>query len=74
MSRIWIYSHHIYSKVKRQEIQDWGKELKLHGFSMPGKPGIICAEGFSCDVEEFWHRVRRMSWKKIGITEQEVGF
>ncbi|XP_059141830.1 RWD domain-containing protein 2A-like [Physella acuta] len=71
MSRMWIYSHHIYSKAKRQEIQDWGKELKLHGFSMPGKPGIICAEGFSCDVEEFWHRVRRMSWKKIGITEQE---
>ncbi|KAK6976032.1 RWD domain-containing protein 2A [Biomphalaria glabrata] len=71
-SRMWIFSHHIYSKVKRLEILDWGKELKLHGFCMPGKPGIICAEGMTCDVEEFWHRVRRLSWKKIGIVEQEV--
>ncbi|GFS19852.1 RWD domain-containing protein 2B [Elysia marginata] len=72
LTRLWIYSHHIYSKIKRKDIQDWGDELKLHGFSMPGKPGVICAEGATCDVEEFWYRIRRMNWKKICIKEQEV--
>ena len=37
--RLWIYSHHIYSKFKRRDIVDWASELGLHGFSMPGKPG-----------------------------------
>ena len=37
--RLWIYSHHIYSKFKRRDIVDWATELGLHGFSMPGKPG-----------------------------------
>lgn len=71
-TRLWIYSHHIYSKIKRKDIQDWGEELNLHGFSMPGKPGVICAEGATCDVDEFWYRIRRMNWKKICIKEQEV--
>ncbi|RUS90276.1 hypothetical protein EGW08_001965 [Elysia chlorotica] len=72
LTRLWIYSHHIYSKIKRKDIQDWGEELSLHGFSMPGKPGVICAEGATCDVDEFWYRIRRMNWKKICIKEQEV--
>ena len=38
-TRLWIYSHHIYSKFKRRDIVDWAGELKLKGFSMPGKPG-----------------------------------
>ncbi|GFO18266.1 RWD domain-containing protein 2b [Plakobranchus ocellatus] len=72
LTRLWIYSHHIYSKIKRKDIQDWGQELNLRGFSMPGKPGVICAEGVTCDVDEFWYRIRRMNWKKICIKEQEV--
>ncbi|XP_005090780.1 RWD domain-containing protein 2B [Aplysia californica] len=72
ITRLWVYSHHIYSKIKRRDIQEWGQELGLHGFSLPGKPGVICAEGFTCDVDEFWYRIRRMTWKKICIKEQEV--
>jgi len=72
VTRLWVYSHHIYSKIKRKDIQEWGQELGLHGFAMPGKPGIICAEGFTCDVDDFWYRIRRMNWKKICIKEQEV--
>jgi len=44
-TRMWLYSHHIYSKYKRKDILNWATELKLHGFSMCGKPGIICLEG-----------------------------
>ncbi|KAK6168476.1 hypothetical protein SNE40_021000 [Patella caerulea] len=70
-SRMWIYSHHIYSKFKRRDIIDWAQELKMTGFSMPGKPGIICVEGYSSLVEEFWYRIRRMNWKKLAVKEKE---
>lgn len=69
--RLWIYSHHIFSKFKRRDLVDWGNELKVTGFSMPGKPGVICVEGYSQNVEEYWYRVRRMSWKKIAVKEKE---
>ncbi|XP_076468323.1 RWD domain-containing protein 2A-like [Babylonia areolata] len=71
-TRLWIYSHHIYSKFKRQDILDWATELGLKGFSMPGKPGVICVEGCTEDVDEFWYRIRRLNWKRLMIKEQEV--
>lgn len=55
-SRLWIYSHHIYNKMKRKSILEWSKELGLSGFSMPGKPGIVCVEGPQSACEEFWSR------------------
>lgn len=55
-TRLWIYSHHIYNKSKRKNILDWAKELQLTGFSMPGKPGVVCVEGLQAACEEFWAR------------------
>ena len=37
--RYWVYSHHIYSKVKRKNILDLASEFCLTGFCQPGKPG-----------------------------------
>jgi hypothetical protein len=42
--RYWIYSHHIYSKVKRRSLQELAEQFRLSGFCLPGKPGIICVE------------------------------
>lgn len=70
-SRLWIYSHHIYNKSKRKNILEWSKELGLSGFSMPGKPGIVCVEGLQCACEEFWSRVKVLTWKKIMIRHRE---
>ena len=57
-SRLWIYSHHIYSKIKRKNILDLAGELKLTGFCLPGKPGVICVEGDGELVSEWWYVVR----------------
>ncbi|KAK9521155.1 hypothetical protein VZT92_020984 [Zoarces viviparus] len=70
-SRLWIYSHHIYNKTKRKNILEWSKELGLSGFSMPGKPGIVCVEGSHSTCEEFWSRVKVLTWKKIMIRHRE---
>ncbi|XP_072547469.1 RWD domain-containing protein 2B [Salminus brasiliensis] len=70
-SRLWIYSHHIYNKSKRKNILEWAKELDLSGFSMPGKPGMVCVEGLQPAAEEFWARVKVLTWKRIMIRHRE---
>lgn len=70
-SRMWIYSHHIYSKIKRKDILELTAELNLTGFTLPGKPGIIVVEGYSTAVEEFWGTIRRWQWKKLTMKEKE---
>lgn len=56
-NRMWIHSHHIYSKSKIKNIEDWAKELSLTGFLMPGKPGFICVEGYETNCDIWWQRV-----------------
>ena len=71
-ARLWIYSHHIYNTEKRKNIVQWSEELHLNGFSLPGKPGIICVEGRESDVDEYWTRLRRLTWKRLQIKEKEI--
>ncbi|CAK8689164.1 unnamed protein product [Clavelina lepadiformis] len=70
-TRLWIYSHHIYNKIKRKSILEWAKELDLTGFSMPGKPGVVCVEGSQEHCEEYWQRLRRQTWKRLSIVNRE---
>lgn len=70
--RLWIYSHHIKSKTKRQNIVKEAKNLNLTGFLRPGKPGIICVEGQKDDTQEFWSIIRQYNWQKIQVRHSEV--
>lgn len=56
-SRYWIYSHHIYSKIKRKKIIDLVEEHSVTGFCLIGKPGIICLEGAFEDCDYCWQKV-----------------
>lgn len=73
--RLWIYSHHIYSKFKRKEILNQAQCYNLNGFCMPGKPGIICVEGKTSDCNDWWQLIRSMPWKRIfcKVTEEFIG-
>ncbi|XP_055679374.1 RWD domain-containing protein 2A [Lutzomyia longipalpis] len=69
--RMWIYSHHIKSKTKRKDIVKNAHDLSLTGFSLPGKPGVICVEGEQRDTQEFWQLLRQMHWQKITLKQCE---
>ena len=56
-TRLWIYSHHIYSKVKRRDMLELARDCAVTGFSLPGKPGIICVEGPAANTADWWKRV-----------------
>ncbi|CAH2091958.1 unnamed protein product [Euphydryas editha] len=70
-SRLWVYSHHIYNKKKREEIVKMAKEYSLTGFCLSGKPGVICVEGIENDCQEWWKIIKSMNWKKIVIRKTE---
>lgn len=74
MERLWIYSHHLKSTQKRQDILKLAKELDLTGFSKPGKPGIICVEGVKENTQEFWKIIRQWAWQRITIRISETKF
>jgi len=56
-SRYWIYSHHIYGKIKRRDVANLAKENSITGFCLAGKPGIICMEGTLEDCDYCWQKV-----------------
>ncbi|XP_031630095.1 RWD domain-containing protein 2A [Contarinia nasturtii] len=72
MERLWIYSHHLKSTQKRQDILKLAKELDLTGFSKPGKPGIICVEGAKENTQEFWKIIRQWAWQRITLRLSET--
>ena len=71
ISRLWIYSHHIYRKELLKKIPECAQELDLTGFCLPGKPGIICVEGYSDFCDEFWRKLRYPNWKHISCKHRE---
>ena len=71
--RMWLYMHHIYSKTKRKVILEWSGDYRLTGFSLPGKPGVVCLEGNEDDVNDYFGRLRRLNWKKITCRHREAG-
>lgn len=70
--RLWIYSHHIYNKKKREEIVKLAREYSLTGFCLPGKPGVVCLEGPEQYCKEWWKIIKSMCWKKIVIRKTET--
>lgn len=70
--RVWIWSHHIYSKIKRQNILKLCKRDDLSGFMWPGKPGVICIEGPDDGVQEVVKTIKSWQWQKIKIVKVET--
>lgn len=74
MERAWLWSHHIYSKTKRQDIIKLTKDYDLNGFMWSGKPGVICFEGISDNVEDVVKNVKTWCWQKLKIVKTETAY
>lgn len=72
LERLWIYSHHIKNKRKRAYIIERAGDRQLTGFVLPGKPGIICVEGYQRDTQEFWRAIKAMHWQRIQLRLEET--
>lgn len=72
LNRMWLYMHHIYSKVKQRNILSLANELQLTGFCLPGKPGVVCIEGDASQTSQFYNVLRRWNWKSITCRKRET--
>eukprot|EP00794_Sanderia_malayensis_P017815 gene17815-19593_t len=68
---MWLYMHHIYNKEKRKDIINWAKELELSGFSLPGKPGVVYVEGTDKNIDDYFARLKRLSWKRMSCVQKD---
>ena len=71
LSRLWISSHHIYRKELLKKIPESAKELDLTGFCLPGKPEIICVEGYKENCDDYWQRLKYPNWKHISCKHRD---
>lgn len=69
--RLWIVSHHIYSRIKRRNMLGLARDLHLQGFSLIGKPGVVCVEGSVEHVNAWWKQVKSWTWKRISVRKEE---
>lgn len=69
--RVWLLSHHIYDKVKRRNLLSLSAEKNLGGFTLPGKPGVICIEGDPEDCAAAVSEIKSWNWQKLGVKFEE---
>ncbi|RHZ86230.1 hypothetical protein Glove_53g10 [Diversispora epigaea] len=70
--RILIWTHHLLSLEKRKNICQWAEELEIWGYSKPGYPGIIIAEGLYDNVQEYVSRLKNLRWQAITVRSEET--
>eukprot|EP01025_Chloroclados_australasicus_P050218 TRINITY_DN5749_c0_g1_i1.p1 TRINITY_DN5749_c0_g1~~TRINITY_DN5749_c0_g1_i1.p1 ORF type:complete len:288 (-),score=39.19 TRINITY_DN5749_c0_g1_i1:313-1176(-) len=66
-----IWFHHIRNPNKKKNVQNWANELELGGYCKPGWPGVIIAEGYKQNVDEYIKRLRALSWQAMQVRAQE---
>ncbi|KAK4994013.1 hypothetical protein LTR66_005874 [Elasticomyces elasticus] len=72
IKRVVIWSHHLLSTSKRRDILAWSRELHLRGFSRPGHPGAVFAEGEEDAVDEFVRRLKELRWQALQVRDEVV--
>ncbi|CAG8619370.1 14343_t:CDS:2, partial [Acaulospora morrowiae] len=70
--RVLIWTHHLLSLEKRKNICRWAEELRIWGYSKPGYPGIIIAEGLYDNVREYISRLKKLNWQAITVRSEEI--
>lgn len=65
--RVLIWFHHMKSVEKRKSIVAGARDARLRGFSKPGLPGVVAAEGEPCELTAFVSALRAMRWQAMDV-------
>ena len=72
LGRRLIWSPHLYSKIKRGDIQNLASDCKLTGYMKIGWPGLILIEGAEEDCVAFYEDIKkRWGWLVVRGEQQE---
>jgi hypothetical protein len=70
--RVWFYFPSLSTRKKRDDMVNLAPAYGLTGFVLAGKPGVLCLEGTSSDVDSYMSFIKTHSWGDIPSHQKKV--
>ncbi|KAJ5302344.1 hypothetical protein PENANT_c008G06697 [Penicillium antarcticum] len=70
--RVWFYFPSLSTRKKRDDLVNLAPGYSLTGFVLAGKPGVLCLEGASSDVDSYMSFIKTNSWGDIPSHQKKV--
>ncbi|RAK73152.1 DUF1115 domain protein [Aspergillus fijiensis CBS 313.89] len=70
--RVWFYFPSLSTRAKRDDLVNHAPEYALTGFVLAGKPGVLCLEGASADIDAYMKFIKTHSWGDIPSHQKKV--
>lgn len=70
--RVWFYFPSLSTRAKRDDLVDNASGYSLTGFVLAGKPGVLCLEGGSADIDAYMGFIKTHSWGDIPSHQKKV--
>lgn len=70
--RVWFYFQSLSTREKRNDIVNYAASYSLTGFVLAGKPGVLCLEGASADIDAYMKFIKTHSWGDIPSHQKKV--
>ncbi|KAJ5156124.1 hypothetical protein N7492_008927 [Penicillium capsulatum] len=70
--RVWFYFPSLSTRKKRDDMVNLAPEYSLTGFMLAGKPGVLCLEGASPDIDSYMSFIKTHSWGDIPSHQKKV--
>ena len=70
--RVWFYFPSISTRSKRDDFIIYAPSYQLTGFLYAGKPGLLCVEGGSQNVDDYMKFIKTESWGDIPAHHKKV--
>ncbi|KAB8074610.1 ubiquitin-conjugating enzyme/RWD-like protein [Aspergillus leporis] len=70
--RVWFYFPSLSTREKRDDLVNHGPSFSLTGFVLAGKPGVLCLEGASADIDAYMKFIKTHSWGDIPSHQKKV--
>lgn len=70
--RVWFYFPSLSTRKKRDDMVNLAPGYSLTGFVLAGKPGVLCLEGSSPDIDAYMSDIKTHSWGDIPSHQKKV--
>ncbi|KAL4919835.1 hypothetical protein BDW62DRAFT_199555 [Aspergillus aurantiobrunneus] len=70
--RAWFYFPSLSTRAKRSDMVTYAPDYSLTGFVLAGKPGVLCLEGASRDIDSYMSFIKTHSWGDIPAHQKKV--
>ncbi|KAE9966859.1 hypothetical protein BLS_007248 [Venturia inaequalis] len=70
--RVWFYFPSLSTREKRDDMVNFAPAYQLTGFVLAGKPGVLCLEGTTTNIDTYMRYIKTHSWGDIPSHQKKV--